>query len=155
MRKVVFESRSRITVLSRWSIALLQISCCRQLPIYELIWKFYEHSHLLLARSYNPNMNIFRILGKKRSCAQGYDIATVDLTRYSGLVASCFHIHSHSEDAIIQRMSHMHVQNSRRRLIDSHQSASGISFKSQFLYLVVYITRYLGMVFRFSASLVA
>jgi len=65
---------------------------------------------------------------------------------YSGLVASGVDPHTHSQDAQHQRTHQYHPLHPHQHLTDfPSQSASGISFKSQFLYLVVYTTRYLDL----------
>lgn len=68
----------------------------------------------------------------------------------SGSVAFCVHPHPHTQDAKLKRKRidtyfRRPGRNKQGRILRNYeQSASGISFKSQFLYLVVYVSRYLG-----------
>ena len=66
------------------------------------------------------------------------------LKLYSGSLAPGFNPHTSSKDEVIKCRRPQRIRAEAPMLNPRLQSASGISFKSQVLYLLVYITRYLG-----------
>lgn len=86
---------------------------------------------------------------------------TWPLTRMRrGPLPSALDLDSAAKDALVQRTPPNTGRDCARRLSPSPfpspslanarlQSASGISFKSQFLYLIVYVTRYLDLLWTF------
>ncbi len=59
-----------------------------------------------------------------------------------GLFPSGIHLYPAAQDCPAQGACANPPKDARHA--DKHQSCSGISFKSQVLYLLVYVTRYLG-----------
>jgi ER lumen protein retaining receptor len=86
-------------------------------------------------------MNIFRLTGNARATSEqdGW------LTRDRRPVPRPLHRDLASQDALLQRAPPAQPAS----LLTLSQSASGISFKSQFLYFLVYSTRYLDLLWTF------
>lgn len=84
-------------------------------------------------------MNIFRLLGESLLISL-HDIFTDLASRF---LSSGIDLHSSAEDEVDQRTLYYHLL---RPLTTNYlsQSCSGLSFKSQVLYLLVFVTRYLG-----------
>lgn len=88
--------------------------------------------------------------------APGYDRRRTPVTAPAnigrrGLVPPLLHLDSAAQDESLERMPRHGLVIAARRLTRA-QSASGISFKSQFLYLIVYLTRYIDLVWTFYDS---
>jgi hypothetical protein len=90
-------------------------------------------------------MNLFRLLGEWKLT---FSSSRMLIPWRRGLVPSPVNPHSFAQDEDLQCT--LDLTESQTALgLTVRQSAAGISFKSQFLYLIVYLTRYIDLLWTF------
>jgi hypothetical protein len=92
-------------------------------------------------------VSLSQLLRSSRRCQSRDLIANTD-NCYRGFIPPVFNPDSAAQNEDVERMTRSNTQHDAHRLTII-QSASGISFKSQFLYLIVYITRYIDLLWTF------